>query len=40
VRPGLQGELTEAQNPAIDGKTNEIALIRLHEKSPEYHGFS
>src|ERR1700712_778166 len=43
VRTGasrLQSELTEAQNPAIDGKTNEIALIRLHEKSPEYHGFS
>ncbi|VVN41534.1 hypothetical protein PS681_05432 [Pseudomonas fluorescens] len=38
--PGLQGELTEAQNAAIDGKTNEIALIRLHEKNPKYHGFS
>src|SRR5476649_1648968 len=37
---GLQGELTEAQNAAIDGKTNEIALIRLHEKNPKYHGFS
>ncbi|MOA00216.1 hypothetical protein D3C78_1195670 [compost metagenome] len=32
--PGLQGELTEAQNAAIDGKTDEIALIRLHEKTP------
>lgn len=29
--PGLEGELTEAQNPALDGETNEIALIRLHE---------
>ena len=24
--PGLEGELTEAQNPALDGETNEIAL--------------
>ncbi len=38
--PGLPRELTEAQNAAIDGKTNEIALIRLHEKTPKYHGFS
>jgi len=33
--PGFEGELTEAQNAAIDGKTNEIALIRLHEKKPQ-----
>lgn len=38
--PGLEGELTKAQNASINGKTNEIALIRLHEKSLEYHGFS
>ncbi|MNG19742.1 hypothetical protein D3C84_1039340 [compost metagenome] len=31
--PGLEGEFTEAQNPAVDGKTNEVALIRLHEES-------
>jgi hypothetical protein len=33
--PGLQGELTEAQNAAIDGKTDEVALIRLHVKAPD-----
>jgi hypothetical protein len=38
--PGLQGELTEAQNAAIDGKTDEIALIRCMKKAPEYRGFS
>ena len=30
--PGLQGELTEAQNPALDGEANELALVRLHEE--------
>ena len=38
--PGLQGELTEAQNAAINGKTDKVALIRLHENGPRYHGFS
>src|SRR5699024_9542899 len=30
--PGLEGELAETQNTALDGKTNEVALIRLHEE--------
>ncbi|MNP32135.1 hypothetical protein D3C76_1253010 [compost metagenome] len=32
--PRFQGKFTEAQNPTIDGKTNEVALIRLHGKVP------
>ncbi|MNP36993.1 hypothetical protein D3C76_1304170 [compost metagenome] len=30
--PGLESELTETQYSALDGKANEIALVRLHEK--------
>jgi len=30
--PGLEGELTETQHAAFDGKTDEFALIRLHAK--------
>ena len=26
-----KGEFTETQYPAIDGKTDKVALIRLHE---------
>ena len=29
--PRFQGEFTETQYPAIDGKTDKVALIRLHE---------
>ncbi len=28
--PGLERELTEAQYPTLDGKTDELALVRLH----------
>src|SRR5690606_15191507 len=31
--PGFQSELTKAQNPALDGEADELALIRLHEEN-------
>ena len=32
--PGLEGEGTKAQDSTLDGKTNELALVSLHEENP------
>lgn len=43
VRTGaarFKGELAEAQDAALDGEADELALIFLHENSSEIHGSS